>query len=81
VDCPGGQARPSAVSPERPGIWSRPSNGASNILLINLADNVADAIDWRVPIINYLHNPNVRIDRNVQRTTFKYVLLNDKLYH
>jgi hypothetical protein len=49
-------------------------------LLVDSADNEADAIDWRAPIINYLRNPNVRTDRNVRRTTFKYVLMSDELY-
>ena len=50
------------------------------VLLIDSADNGADAIDWRSPIINYLRNPDVRTNRNVRRTTFKYVLMSDELY-
>jgi hypothetical protein len=50
-------------------------------LLVDLANNEADAIDWRTPIINYLQNPNVRTHRNVRRTSFKYVLVSDELYH
>jgi hypothetical protein len=61
-------------------MGSRPSNIARKILLVDLADNVADAIDWRTPIINYLQNPSVRTDRDVRRTTFKYVLMSDELY-
>jgi hypothetical protein len=58
----------------------RPSNVARKVLLIDLADNAADAIDRRTPIINYLRNPSVGTDRNVQRTNFKYVLMDDELY-
>jgi hypothetical protein len=42
--------------------------------------NMTDATDWRAPIINYLCNPSIRTYRNVLRTTFKYVLINDELY-
>jgi hypothetical protein len=45
-----------------------------------LADNEADATDWRARIINYLHNPSFRTYMNVRRTTFKYVLVDDELY-
>jgi hypothetical protein len=61
-------------------MGSRSSYGARNVLLIDSADNAADAIDWRAPIINYLHNPSVRTDRNVRCATFKYVLMDDELY-
>jgi ribonuclease HI len=46
---------------------------ARKVLLVDSVDNEADAIDWRTPIINYLQNSSVRTDRNVRRTTFKYV--------
>jgi hypothetical protein len=68
------------VASDRPSKESRPSDGARDALLINLADNEADATDWRAPIINYLHNPSFRTDMNVRRTTFKYVLVDDELY-
>jgi hypothetical protein len=45
-----------------------------------LANNLADAIDWRTPIINYLHNPGVRIERNVQRTTLNIFFIDNELY-
>jgi hypothetical protein len=57
-----------------------PSNVVGKVLLIDLADNAADAIDWRTPIINYLRNPSVGADMNVHRINFKYVLMDDKLY-
>jgi hypothetical protein len=57
-----------------------PSDVARKVLLIDSTDNEADVIDWRTPIINYLRNPSVRTDRNVRRTTFKYVLMSDELY-
>jgi hypothetical protein len=56
------------------------SGVARKVLLIDLADNEADASDWRTPIINYLHNPSVRTDKNIRRTSFKYVLISDELY-
>jgi hypothetical protein len=59
---------------------SKLSRVARKVLLIDSADNEADASDWRTPIINYLLNPNIRTDKNIRRTTFKYVLMSDELY-
>jgi hypothetical protein len=56
------------------------SRVARNVLLIDSANNEADASDWRTPIINYLQNPNIRADKNIQCTTFKYVLMSEELY-
>jgi hypothetical protein len=61
-------------------VGAGPSDVARKVLLIDSADNEADANDWRTPIINYLRNPSVRTDRNVWCTTFKYVLMSDELY-
>jgi hypothetical protein len=69
-----------ATGPDRPGNGSGLSDDARNILLINLANNTADATDWRAHISNYLRNPNIRTNINVRRTTFKYVLDDDELY-
>jgi hypothetical protein len=63
-----------------PGKESGPSNGTRNMSLINSANNAANAIDWRMPIINYLHNPSGRVDRNVRHIAFKYILIDNKLY-
>jgi ribonuclease HI len=48
------QAGLFAVGSDHPGTGSGPFDVARNVLLIDLADNTADAIDWRTPIINYL---------------------------
>jgi hypothetical protein len=56
----------------------RPST--RKVLLIDSADNEADASDSRTPITNYLRNPNIRTDKNIRRTTFKYVLMSDEFY-
>jgi hypothetical protein len=29
----------------------------------------------------YLRDPSVKTDRGVRRTTFKYVIIDDELYH
>jgi hypothetical protein len=70
-------ATPDSQVSDRPGVGARPSDVARNVLLIDSADNGADAIDWRTPIINYLRNPSVSTDRSVRCTTFKYVLMSD----
>jgi hypothetical protein len=61
-------------------MGSEPSDVARKVLLIDSADNEANAIDWRTPKINYLQNPSVRMDMNVWGTTFKYVLVPNELY-
>jgi hypothetical protein len=68
------------VGSDHPGKGFRSFDGARNILLINSANNTADATDWKAPVINYLHHTSVRTDMNVQRTTLKYVLIDDELY-
>jgi hypothetical protein len=65
---------------DRLGAGSGPSEVARKVLLVKSADNKADGTDWRTPIVDYLRNPSVRTDRNVRRTTFKYVLMSDELY-
>jgi len=40
----------------------------------------AEDQDWRVPIISYLKNPGRGAERNIQRATFKYILIDDELY-
>jgi hypothetical protein len=64
---------------DRPGEGFGPSGAARKVLLIDSAGNEADASNWRTPIINYLQNPSVMTDRNVRRTTCKYVLMSDEL--
>jgi hypothetical protein len=61
-------------------VGAGPSDIATKVLLIDSADNKAEAIDWRTTIINYLRNPSVRTYRNVRRTTFKYVSMTNELY-
>jgi ribonuclease HI len=56
------------------------SGFTKKVLLIDSADNEADASDWRTSITNYLRNPNIRTDKNIRHTTFKYVLMSDELY-
>jgi hypothetical protein len=68
------------VGSDHPSKESGPSDGTRDVFLINSTDNTTDATDWRAPIINYLCDPSVRTDKNVWRTTFKYVLIDDELY-
>jgi hypothetical protein len=65
---------------DRPSKDSGLSGVTRKVLLIDSADNEADASDWRTLITNYLRNPNIRTDKNIRCTTFKYVLMNDELY-
>jgi hypothetical protein len=68
-----------------PQVADRPSRdsglfGVTRKVLIDLADNEADTNDWRTPLTNYLRNSNIRTDKNIRHTTFKYVLMSDELY-
>jgi hypothetical protein len=65
---------------DRPSKDSRLSGVTRKVLLIDSADNEADASDWRTPITNYLRNSNIRTDKNIRCTFFKYVLMSDELY-
>jgi hypothetical protein len=65
---------------DRLGEGSGPSEDAREVLLVKSTDNKADGTDWRTTIVDYLRNPIVRTDRNIQRTAFKYVLMSDELY-
>src|SRR6185312_2129421 len=41
----------------------------------------AEAQDWRVPLISYLRDPGRGAERNIRCLAFKYVLIDDELYH
>jgi hypothetical protein len=47
---------------------------------VTCSDVGADFYDWRTPLLTYLCDPSAKIDKNVQRSAFKYVLHNDELY-
>jgi hypothetical protein len=68
------------MSSDHPDKEFGPSDGTRDVSLINSANNTVDETDWRVSIINYRCNPSIRTNRNVQRTTFKYVLIDNELY-
>jgi hypothetical protein len=48
--------------------------------LIESTNNEINSIDWRTSFVTYSHDPNIRIDRNIQQVAFKYVMIDDKLY-
>ena len=41
----------------------------------------AEAQDWRVPLMSYLRYPGRGAERNIRHLAFKYVLIDDELYH
>jgi hypothetical protein len=53
---------------------------ATMMALANSANSTVDALDWRIPLITYLRDPNVRTDRSIWWTTFNYVLIGDEFY-
>ncbi len=36
--------------------------------------------DWRIPLIRYLKDPRLKVDRKICRQAFKYMLLDGDLY-
>src|SRR6185312_12375478 len=45
------------------------------------SEGKAEVADWRVPIVTYLKDPGHGAERNIQCLAFKYVLIDDELYH
>jgi hypothetical protein len=54
-----------------------PSNVNRSIALVDSTNNTTDTSDWRMPLITYMCNPNVKTDRSIQRVAFKYILIDD----
>jgi hypothetical protein len=79
-DRPDGVIGPSAIISDHPRKDARPSDDNRDVTLVDSANNVANAVDWRTHLIVYLYNPSVRTDMNIQQIAFKYVLIDDELY-
>jgi hypothetical protein len=58
-----------------------PFDASSDITLIDSVNDTPDIVDWWTPLITYLRDPNVKTDRGVRWITFKYVLIDNELYH
>jgi hypothetical protein len=39
-----------------------------------------DLNDWRTPLLRFLHDPSIKVDKGIQQSAFNYVLHNDELY-
>jgi hypothetical protein len=46
----------------------------------NLEHDKADIIDWKRPIIDYLHDPSHKVDRKIRQLAFKFTLVEGELY-
>jgi hypothetical protein len=80
ADCSSYISGSTAVGLDRPGKESGPSDGTRDVSFVNSATNTADVADWRAPIMKYLRNPRVRINKNVRCTNFKYILVDNEVY-
>jgi hypothetical protein len=58
----------------------RPSDASRVIALVDSVNNTTDTNDWMTPLIVYICNPSMKIDRGVWWMAFKYVLRDDELY-
>jgi hypothetical protein len=47
---------------------------------VTSSDVRADLDNWRTSLLKYLRDPSAKINKDVRRSTFKYVLHNDELY-
>ena len=47
----------------------------------NSAVKEAEDRDWRAPIISYLRDPDHGAERNIRCLAFKYIFVDDELYH
>jgi ribonuclease HI len=61
-------------------LGRRPSDASLDITLISLVNDTTDIVDWRMPLITYLCDRSVKIDRGIWRMAFKYVLIDNELY-
>jgi hypothetical protein len=50
------------------------------MVLIDLARDVANTVDWKTPFVTQ-RDPNMRTDKNIWWVAFKYVMIDDELYH
>jgi hypothetical protein len=42
------------------------NRGTTVMILTDSADNVPNAVDWRMSLITYLRDPNVKVDRSIR---------------
>ena len=54
---------------------------AQSVENTNSAVERAEDQDWRVPIFSYLKDPSRGADRSIRRASFKYILIDNELYH
>jgi hypothetical protein len=80
VDRLSGAVRSFALVLDRSTLGHEPSTTNRSVALIDLANDTADTVDWRMPFVMYLCDPSIRTDGNIRRIAFKYVLINDELY-
>ena len=56
------------------GQASLPAGFSLNWLKILHVDAKANSSDLRAPLVSYLHDPSVKVDKNVRRSAFKFIL-------
>jgi hypothetical protein len=71
----------SQVADYNPSLRHGPCDLDKSMVLIDLASDVANTVDWRTPFVTHLCDPNMRTDKNIRLVAFKYVMIDDELYH
>jgi hypothetical protein len=76
------------VRPDAPTGLTGPETGLTGQIAknSNSADSSnskgkAEVADWRVPVVIYLKEPSHGAERNIRCLAFKYILIDDELYH
>ena len=69
---------PTRLVPET-GQAGLPAGFSLNRLKLLPVDAEADSSDWRAPIVAYLHDPRVKIYKNVWQGAFEFILHNGEL--
>ena len=71
---------PTGLTGPETGLTGRPVENNESAATSN-SKGKAEVVDCRVPIVTYLKDPGHGAERNIRRLAFKYILIDDELYH
>ena len=72
-------AQTSLTGPET-GLIGQTAENSKSAVASN-SKGKAEVADWRVPNMTYLKDPGHGAERSIQHLAFKYILIDDELYH
>ena len=71
---------PTGLTGPETGLTGRTAENSKSAATSNSKEKV-EVSDWRVPIVIYLKDPGHGAERNIRCLVFKYILIDDELYH